>query len=123
MLVGRSRRCLARQWFLAGLNMNLSFKKNLIGLPVETRLGVAVGKISDIELDDVSLVSSYIVQTSKLLPGFLSRQLVIAPKQVVSLTDEKMVVDDNLVKEKSGEWAKMPSAIPSASANMRIDGR
>ena len=97
--------------------MNLSFKNNLIGLPVETKLGLSVGKISDIELEaEGHRVSSYLVKTSKVLPGFLSRELAINPRQVVSLTDEKMVVDDNVVKEPVAGWAKMPAT------NMGMEG-
>lgn len=96
--------------------MRALIKKNLLGLPVFTRSGAALGKLMDVELDvEAHLVMSYHVRTSQLLPGFLSKQIVVGREQVVSITAEKIIVEDTIIKESStarawGEGLAAPSA-------------
>ncbi|MBI3626589.1 hypothetical protein HY224_00910 [Candidatus Uhrbacteria bacterium] len=80
--------------------MRALIKKQLIGLPVETKSGHELGVLADLELDvDSHLVVNYHVRTSKLLPGFFSKKLIIGRQQVIAMTEEKIVVEDGVLKE------------------------
>ncbi len=71
--------------------------KNIIGLPVETQHGTPLGKVVDIEIDSTSsTVSHYLVSTVSFVKQLVSQEseLRIAPSQVVSISQTKMVVVD-----------------------------
>ncbi len=73
----------------------------LRGLPVVTERGEKVGKIAAVVIDiDVHAVVHYVVAKSRLLSALLPDDLLIAPAQVVSVDEERMVVEDNAVAEK-----------------------
>lgn len=92
--------------------MGLFCKKNLIGLPVETKSGMKLGKLIDLEINPEShLVLTYQVRGSRLGPGLFSKSLMINRQQVVSIGSKKMVVEDNILKEKELVWQK--AAAPS----------
>lgn len=76
---------------------------DLRGLPVVTITGENVGKIAGISFDTAShAIRHYIVARSRLLAPLLPKELFIAPSQVISIDDEKMVVQGEvLVEEKA----------------------
>lgn len=77
--------------------MRLSLKK-IIDLSVETEMGENLGKIIDLNLD----INNHAVVEYVLQIGILKRQkLLIKPIQVVKITNEKMIVDDTVLKNKS----------------------
>lgn len=90
-------------------------KKDLLSLPVETVSGVALGRVVDIEIDtELHNVQMYIVRRH-ILPNPLAVDtniLRIHPRQVRSLTAEKMVVDDAVISE---EERQVAPATPSPS--------
>jgi sporulation protein YlmC with PRC-barrel domain len=64
-------------------------------LPVVTVSGAQLGRVHDFELDPIEQrIIRYSVRSGRLIGDLLSRELLIASRQVVSLSDEKMVVDD-----------------------------
>ena len=71
--------------------------KHLLGLLVETESGETLGKIVDINLDiENHAVKNYVARRS-----FLSKQeYLIKPVQIVSISKDKMIVEDTTVKEK-----------------------
>lgn len=71
--------------------------RKLIGLPVYTAAGVKLGRIADAELDvEKHLVARYVVKAGAIsLASFL-----VQYSQVVSITEEKMVVDDSVSAER-----------------------
>lgn len=70
-------------------------------LPVFTKSEMRLGIITDLELDtDSQSILRYLVQRSQIL-GRLQESLLIHRSQVLSLTSEKMIVDDNVSEEKS----------------------
>lgn len=77
--------------------MRLSLKK-LIDLPVETEIGESLGKVIDLNLDiNNHTVIDYVIQF-----GLVKRQkLLVKPVQVIKITNEKMVVDDAILKNKT----------------------
>lgn len=80
--------------------------KNLIGLPVETKGGLLLGKIRSFEIEsDTQTILRYVVKSRNLISKLLSEEvseIIIGRNQVVFLNGEKMVVDDTSVKELGG---------------------
>jgi sporulation protein YlmC with PRC-barrel domain len=70
--------------------------KKIIDLPVYTRSGIKLGKVSDIEIE----IDSQAVYSYEVRHGLISSQsLLVRPAQVASLSAKKMVVDDNLAPD------------------------
>lgn len=70
--------------------------KHLLGLPVETQSGQPLGKIQNFSLDPSShTILQYEVRRHGILKDLLPvTTLLIHASQVVSITEEKMVVED-----------------------------
>jgi hypothetical protein len=84
-------------------------------LPVETALGTAVGRLTAIELDpDTHRVAYYHVRRRRLVSS--GPDLLVSPAQVVSLTKEKMVVDDLVVRDRAVAEGRKPNLAPTAPA-------
>ncbi len=74
--------------------------EKLIGLKTETQSGAYVGKIRSFDIDiETQGVRTYLIKKPPFVPGF-SEGLIVHHKQVVSISEEKMVVLDNVVKYK-----------------------
>lgn len=77
--------------------MYISSRK-LIGLPVVTRSRQPVGKVAEIEIDtDTGRLQTLIVHTRKFLLGLLHPNLRVAWNQVISITDQEVVIVDGAV--------------------------
>ena len=74
--------------------------KNLLNLPVETKSGQILGAIShfDIEVDE-QRINRYYVKSRSLISGLLNKELIISAEQVISIGQDKMVVEDSVGKE------------------------
>lgn len=73
--------------------------KQLLGLPVETKSGDKLGLIDGFNLEsDSHLIYQYLVKPAGLSKIF-SQELIINRQQVLSLSAEKMVVDDLVYKQ------------------------
>lgn len=84
--------------------------KKIIGLGVETKSGQHLGRVQNFSLDPMTqAVTDYTVKSDRLLGELFAKELIIGASQVVSLTEEKMVVDDLVLKE------GVPNAVPSSS--------
>ncbi|KKR48916.1 MAG: hypothetical protein UT86_C0002G0091 [Candidatus Magasanikbacteria bacterium GW2011_GWC2_40_17] len=84
-------------------------------LPVFTKNKIKLGIIVDLELDtDSQSVLRYFVQKGQIL-GRLQEPLIIHRSQVISLTPEKMIVEDNVGEEKAEE--KNSAFYESTAAN------
>ncbi|HBV57995.1 MAG TPA: hypothetical protein DEB73_01900 [Candidatus Magasanikbacteria bacterium] len=85
--------------------MLLQFSK-LKNLPVFTQSGIKLGQIFDIEIDlDSQSILRYVVKR-----GIVSREtLLIHRGQVVVITDEKIIVEDAVVKD--GRTMKIKEAV------------
>ncbi|MFH1367473.1 MAG: PRC-barrel domain-containing protein [Patescibacteria group bacterium] len=72
----------------------------MIGLPVETKSGQRLGSVSHFDLEvDEQRVIRYYVKSSRMITGLLRQELMVGVDQVVSITKEKMIVEDNLSRE------------------------
>ena len=88
--------------------MQLSHKQ-LIHLSVETESGTRLGSIVEVVLDsEQHVVVRYVVRSGPL-PRPLAAELLVAPAQVVSLSNEKMVVEDNLAPSVLAAVAPTPT--------------
>lgn len=91
--------------------MNLR-KNNLIGLPVYTRSGQYLGKISDFEVEPTSqIIVKYYVKSKDIIKELLQKELLISKEQVISLTIQKMIVEDNIVMEPVTKKAALKRAV------------
>ena len=73
--------------------------KNLIGLPVYTKSGRLLGEVDDIEIEtDGQLVVNYQVGSKNVIKNLLGNKLIIHRDQIVSISVEKVVVEDNVVE-------------------------
>jgi len=69
--------------------------KNIIKLPVITQSGESLGSVVDINLNiENHVINDYVVEH-----GFLNREkYLIKPVQVVSIDEDKMVVEDSVIR-------------------------
>ena len=104
--------------------------KNLIGLLVETKSGLLLGKIKSFEVDsETQTVERYVVKSRNLIGKLLREELdelIIGRNQVISIEETRMVVEDGVVGEKEkirvsqGVGKNIP-ALPS-SLSLKADG-
>ncbi len=92
-------------------------EKKLLKLPVETRSGTGLGRVLgfDIEVESQS-VSRWRVRPDGLARRMLAHPLVVSREQVLSITEEKMVVDDSVEKEMELAKAKAIGLVSNAKA-------
>ncbi|RJR30982.1 PRC-barrel domain containing protein [Candidatus Parcubacteria bacterium] len=85
--------------------------QDLINLPVYTKSGRFLGRINHFEIDEGSQsIIRYFVK-SGLIQNLWKKQLIIHRSQVISITKEKMTVDDSAhaLEEKVIRLATSPS--------------
>jgi sporulation protein YlmC with PRC-barrel domain len=87
----------------------------LENLRVETESGTYLGRVQSFDFDvDSQAMRTYHIKPKILEGGTFKEELVVHHKQVVSITKEKMVVLDNVVKY--GEEKKVPVGNVKAEA-------
>ncbi|MFA6272480.1 MAG: PRC-barrel domain-containing protein [Patescibacteria group bacterium] len=97
--------------------MKISSKK-LLHLSVFTNSGEELGKISELIINvDTHEVEQYIIRSSNLIEEFFSKELLINKSQVISISKEKMIVEDSVGDNKerlfnAKELGKNKSAPP-----------
>lgn len=75
--------------------------KKLHHLPVYTNSGDELGKISEFSVNiDTHEIEQYYVRSSHLIEDFFSKELIVNKKQVISITEKKMTVEDSVGEEK-----------------------
>ncbi|MEK7190062.1 MAG: PRC-barrel domain-containing protein [Patescibacteria group bacterium] len=95
--------------------MLLQFSK-LKNLSVVTQSGVKLGQVSDIEIDlDSQSILRYVVKR-----GIVSRDTLLVHRgQVISVTNEKMTVEDAVVKESQAMKIKEAVVQPATGISAR----
>lgn len=84
--------------------------KAIRNLPVITKNGHPLGKIKEIEVDaETQNISRYFITSNQMVKRLANQELIIAASQVLSIDNEKMMVEDNLVKEE--EAVKQAAAV------------
>lgn len=95
--------------------------KQLFGLSVETKSGQHLGKVHGFYFDTAThTVIQYEVRRPGILKELLAADLLIHQQQVLSITKEKMVVDDQVVLEDEAvrEAAQLPASSPSSPTSL-----
>jgi len=72
----------------------LKLNFNLIGLKVETKKGTKLGKVSDYTVTDDNFSVQQIIVKRPLIKSFVDPELTIPRKEIVEITDYKIVVKD-----------------------------
>lgn len=90
--------------------MSFNFKQ-LKNLPVYTRSGDFLGKINEIEINtETQAISKYLIKSSQVTKRLAGAGLMVSPSQVITIDDEKMVIEDSLIKEEK-KLVNEPAAI------------
>jgi sporulation protein YlmC with PRC-barrel domain len=78
------------------------FSRKLIHLPVYTRSGEELGKVSEFTINiDTHEVEQYYVKSTHLIEDFFSKELLINKNQVISINEKEMIVEDLAEVQKS----------------------
>lgn len=73
-------------------------QRRLMGLPVRTRSGQALGRFTDLVIDtETGRIAFIQVRTRGFIPGLMDHELRIAWVQVISFSDKEIVVTDGSV--------------------------
>jgi uncharacterized protein YrrD len=76
------------------------FKK----IRVETLSGQFLGYVSDFEMEtDTGVIEKYYVKSSYLMAGLFEGKLLIHKSQIINFDDEKIIVEDKVIKAKAGQ--------------------
>jgi len=75
-------------------------QKQFKNVMVETQSGQMLGYLADFDLEtDTGTIEKYYVKSKNLMAGIFEGKLIINKSQVISFNNEKMVVEDNVIKE------------------------
>lgn len=81
--------------------MQISTRK-LIGLSVRTQSGESVGSVRELIVEgDTGRIEQFVVRTSGALSALIQPELMIGWAQVVTLTEEALVVMDSIVRREN----------------------
>ncbi len=79
-------------------------QKQLKKVAVETQSGQFLGYVSDFELEtDNGMIEKYYVKNKNLIGGLFEGKLVINKSRIINFDEEKMIVEDSVIKEKLGQ--------------------
>ncbi|MBU1179677.1 PRC-barrel domain-containing protein [Patescibacteria group bacterium] len=80
--------------------------KNLIGLKVETKSGQQLGHVRDFDVDSETLeIKKLYVRPSGIVRGLVGGDLIIGKDSIISINEEKIIVEDLEEKELAKEKA------------------
>lgn len=91
---------------LVRLEEIIDFKFELINLPVVDRHGRNLGKVADYAYDPLSYIIMQLFTHQSLLRSLSTASNVIHRQQIVSVTNEKIVVESATIKDKIVENAE-----------------
>lgn len=72
----------------------LELNFNLIGLKVETKKGSKLGKVSDYTITSDNFTVQQIIAKRPVIKSFVDPELTISRKEIVEITDYKVIVKD-----------------------------
>lgn len=74
--------------------------KKLMNLPVYTQSGDRLGEVDDLELEtEGQTIINYLVGSKGMIKGLFGNKLVIHRSEVISISEEKIVVDNNVAEK------------------------
>jgi len=100
--------------------MRIDFKK-LKSLPVETENGLLLGHIINLEINlDTFRIEKCEVQDKKWIGT--DQQYLISSEQIIKITDEKVIVQENVKKITNKEINKIPvTTSPTPTLNSEME--
>jgi sporulation protein YlmC with PRC-barrel domain len=79
-------------------------------LPVRTRSGQGLGTVVNIDIDpDSQSVTAYHVKPNRLVPDVVWSPLIIRASQVISITEQGLVVDDANLRQTNRTASPQPT--------------
>ncbi len=91
--------------------------QRLLKLPVQTKSGTPLGRVDGFDFDiETQVVLRWHVRPKGLAARVLKKPLLISREQVLSIDEEKMVVDDGLEKAMELEKARAIGLVSKAEA-------
>lgn len=99
-------------------------QNQLNNLPVYTKSQDFLGRISGFEFDTVNhQIINYKIGSSSLLRSLLGseNQLIISSQDVISISEEKMIVQDEVIKEENLSSEKILSKSPVPTLQKEVD--
>ncbi len=89
--------------------------KKMAGVPVRTEAGFSVGKVVSFDLDgDTGKLTVFRVRIPGAVPALLDQEAMISWSQIVSMSDQEVVVVDAVVREMAAAKANPRMAAPPA---------
>jgi len=86
-------------------------KSKLIGLSVFTQMGEPLGKVGGFEIDtDTHKIERYHIKSRDLIKELFGHELIVSASQVISISEEKMIVEDGVIKDKQVKKARLKQA-------------
>ena len=83
-------------------------QKQLKKVAVETQSGQFLGYVVGFEMEtDTGVIEKYYVKGKMMLAGLWENSLLINKAQIINFDEEKMVVDDAVVKAKANKIRKL----------------
>jgi sporulation protein YlmC with PRC-barrel domain len=96
--------------------------KQIISLPVETRLGIALGHVIDLEIEtETGKMMNIHVKPSGLVNGIIKDQLIISWSNIVEIGMKKVIVEDAVASKQAEVLAKPASTSPLVMASEKED--
>ena len=91
--------------------LDLNF--NLNGLKVETKKGSKLGKVEDYTITSEDFVVQQLIVKRPVIKSFIDPELTISRKEIVEITDYKIIVKDEekTIKEKSAKEDFIPNFV------------
>lgn len=84
------------------------YVKQLLNLDVYTQSGQYLGKVVDVDIDVAAhRIITYVVKSTNVIKNLFQEKLLINSSQVISISDEKMIVEDLSIP--SGETVPSPA--------------
>ena len=79
-------------------------------LTVRTQSGQGLGTVVDVEIDpDSQSVTAYRVKPNRLVPDMVWSPLIIRASQVISITEQGLVVEDALLRQSNRAASPQPT--------------
>jgi sporulation protein YlmC with PRC-barrel domain len=96
----------------------IRLSRQLIGLPVRTVGGIALGQVSELEIDtETGRIKNIHVKPSGLVKGLMNDELIISWSQIIEIRINEVLVEDIASTQRAEALAQSVSAAPLAMAS------
>jgi sporulation protein YlmC with PRC-barrel domain len=97
--------------------------KQLIGMPVDTKSGSALGRVASADFDaETGRIATLHVKARNVIQGLLNEEFLVDWSQIVEITEAHVVVQDTTVPEGVRSFAQIASATTPSGAQLSERG-